>query len=492
MTTRRSGWGILAGVGAALLSAAGGIAGQGTAGDGSTRVYTLDEAVRTALDRNRELEAARYGLESAGGQVSEAWGNVWPSLDFSAGYTRNIQPQVSFLPAEFFDPEAQPGEQVPVQFGADNSWQTSFNAEQIVFDPRVFLGVGAASRFETLQREVVRGRAQAVATRTRIAYYDILLAREEARLTRESLERVRRSLAETRAMFEAGVSSELDVLRLEVEQANLSSDLRRSRNAVAEARRNLAVELAADDLNGVGVVGSLAEMDLDSLGANRPENREILTFGASGPFSGMERTRTLGLALEERTDVRQAELTTELRKTEMRVEQVEYLPRISIFGAYSVQAQENGSPDFFGVNSRQRATSKLAGIQVTLPVFTGFQREALIDQKRATLRQARAETRLARDRAEAQVTNLLERVAEARDRARAQKLAVRQAQRGYEIAGAEYREGVGSQLQLTDAEVALRQSEVNYARAVYDYLTAQARLDEATGQVPLVDELVRY
>jgi outer membrane protein TolC len=46
-----------------------------------------------------------------------------------------------------------------------------------------------------------------------------------------------------------------------------------------------------------------------------------------------------------------------------------------------------------------------------------------------------------------------------------------------------------SQLELTDAEVALRQSEFNYAQAVYDYLTARARLDEAVGQVPLVDRV---
>jgi outer membrane protein TolC len=43
---------------------------------------------------------------------------------------------------------------------------------------------------------------------------------------------------------------------------------------------------------------------------------------------------------------------------------------------------------------------------------------------------------------------------------------------------------VGSQLQITDAELALRQSEFNYAQAVYDYLTARSNLDAARGTVP--------
>ena len=49
----------------------------------------------------------------------------------------------------------------------------------------------------------------------------------------------------------------------------------------------------------------------------------------------------------------------------------------------------------------------------------------------------------------------------------------------------QYREGISSQLEVTDAEVALRQSEFNYAEAVYDYLVARARLDQALGMVPL-------
>jgi outer membrane protein TolC len=76
---------------------------------------------------------------------------------------------------------------------------------------------------------------------------------------------------------------------------------------------------------------------------------------------------------------------------------------------------------------------------------------------------------------------------ESRRRADAQRRAVRQAQRGFEIASAQYREGLGSQLELTDAEVALRESEFNYAQAAYDFLVAQANLDLAVGSVPLVD-----
>jgi len=114
-----------------------------------------------------------------------------------------------------------------------------------------------------------------------------------------------------------------------------------------------------------------------------------------------------------------------------------------------------------------------------------------VGQARAVLNQARNQSLLARVQAESQVKSILEQAQEALERARGQKLAVAQAQRGFEIASAQYQEGLSSQLELTDAEVALRQSEFNYARAVYDFLVFRAQLDEATGSVPMVNEVFR-
>ncbi len=446
---------------------------------------TLDAAVRTALERNRDVEAARFALEEAEERVSEAWSSVYPSLDFDASYTRNVSPTVNFLPAQIFDPTAGPDDYIGVQFGADNQWLSTISLEQPIFSAAAFIGVGAAGRYRSLQVETVRGLTQAVVTRVRVAYYQLLLQQEQLRLIGNSVRRVRESLKETRALNRAGLSSDYDVLRLEVELANLEPNLLRAENAVRQAQRQMRLELDLPDGETVEVRGALASMDLDDLSANTDENRGVLAF------TGFRDTGTadeaLRVAQESRSDLRQLELTESLRRTEMRLEQVEYLPRVTFFGNYVIAAQDNGSPNFFARGDGQRAYSRNIGVRVSVPIFQGFRRDARIDQKRAALRQAETRTRLAVDQARLQVENLVEEVNEALLRARAQRLAVSQAQRGFEIASAQYREGLGSQLELTDSEVALRQSEFNYAQAVYDYLVAGARLDEATGRVPAVD-----
>jgi outer membrane protein TolC len=121
---------------------------------------------------------------------------------------------------------------------------------------------------------------------------------------------------------------------------------------------------------------------------------------------------------------------------------------------------------------------------MSVPLFQGFAQTSRVAQRQATVRTAQTQTRFAQNRAESEVRNNVEQMEEARLRATAQGRAVQQAQRGFEIARATFREGLGSRLELTDAEVALRQSEFNYARAIYDYLTARARLEEAAGLVP--------
>ena len=442
------------------------VAAEGTA-PGGELLLSIDEVVELALDRGREMAEARLLLTEAEELASEAWGEVYPRVDFSASYVRNISPPVSFVPARVFNPAAPEGEFLSLEFGADNSWQSAVTLRQPLFDPRALVGLGAADNLLRLRTEMVRGQSQQVATRVRLLCYDLLLRGEEVRLTERSLERLRQALEETRGRARAGLASDYDVLRLEVELANLEPSLLLARNARDSARRRLGLELALDD------PGRLRLSEGASLLAG--ESASVL------PEGDLVQT-----ALAHRSDVRQLEQTAELSRKQVRIEQVEYLPKLSLFATWDVQAQQDGRPDFFG-SARTRATSKMAGLSVELPLFTGLQRDARIGQRRSALRQAEVRTRMARDQAEVQVRDLEAALTEAAQRQKAQGLAVAQARRGFEIASARFREGLGSQLEVTDAEVALRRSEFNMARAAHDRLARRAQLDLAVGRVSPVD-----
>lgn len=426
-------------------------------------VLTLEQALTAALAQNQLLAGARWNVDVAQARLREAWGSMLPAMTFSASYTRNLEVPQFFLPAIFFDTAASPGDVMPVQAGSDNSWYAQARADQPLFDAVYLLGVGAAGRYRALQEETVRGESQQVATTTRLSYYGVLLAQEQYRLMSNSVQRVEQVLEETRRLHEAGMASEYDVLRLEVELANLQPNLTRSANAADAARRTLAVAMGEPSLERVRLAGSLLSIDLPA-----PPAAERLAG-----------------AQENRSDLRQLALTRDLRETERKVEQSQYLPHVSVFWTWTTQGQGNGRIAWFG---DFHYTANAIGLEVSMPLFAGMQRPARLDRLGAVVRQAEAQLAYAREQAANEVQTLLDQARESYDRAVAQRQAVGQAERGYSIARKEYGAGLGSQLQVTDAELALRQSEFNYAQAVYDYLSARARLDAAIGDVPLVDD----
>jgi outer membrane protein TolC len=447
--------------------------------------FTLEQAVAAGLRSNRNLRVEELELERAEEQVQEAYGGLFPDIDGTLTYQRNIMVPEAFLPAFIFDPNAPPDELIPVRFGADNQWTAGISINQPLFDGRVFIGVGAAGQFKMLQTEVVRGSAQQVATGVRLAYYNVLLAHEARRVTENSISRVEQTLRETQAMNRAGLTGSYDVLRLEVQLANLRPNLRRTANEIAQTERQLSLLMGDDQVERAGAMGALYLVDTG--GNNDTANRALLDFVG---FRGAEEAtfdELFAAAMEMRSDIRQARLQKELEVVQVKLAKSELLPRLSAFFNFNLLAQENGALNFFGESPNQRTSTAVVGVQLEVPIFAGFERLNRVDQRRVELR--KAETRLID--LEQQVRDDIETVAadlsEARARAEAQQRAVGEAQRGFEIITAQYLAGTSSRLEVTDAELALRQAEQNYALAVYDYLNAYATLDLAIGVVPMVD-----
>lgn len=450
--------------------------------------YALDRAVAIALQNNRQLRISELGLASADKRVREAYGELFPQIDATAGLQRNLKLPEVFLPAFIFDPEAPPDQLVPVTFGADNQWSAGLTLEQKLFDATVFIGVGAAGKYRDLNVEAVRGAAQRVATNVRLAYLRVLLAQEQVRVTQNSIQRVERTLEETRALNRAGLASNYDVLRLEVQLANIRPNLRRSENELVEAERSLGLEMGLGEVQPVSAAGELHRMDLARLDENTADNQALLEFAGYEHAEQASFEELLVVAFQRRADLRQASVQRELEDIQMRVARSELFPRLNAFMNWSLLAQENGALNFYGENPDQRTTTAAVGVQLEVPIFSGGGRWSRVDQRKLAVRQAEEAIVDLRQRAENEVRTVSEQVTEARARAEAQREAVGQAERGFEIATSEFLAGTGPRLEVTEAELALRQAEVNYALAVYDYLAARAQLDLAVGTVPVVDD----
>lgn len=452
-------------------------------------VFTLEEAIQTSLSNNPEIKKAMLGVDDGNEQVKLAWAAVMPEITSSAQYTRNIEIPVNFVPARVFDPTAPEGELIPLQFGTDNNWQGGFSVSQNIFKGEALVGISTARLYKSAQQDIYRNISQQVITQTRIAYYNVLLAKENYRVLETSLQRLEELLRENKVRLEAGIADEYDVLRIEVQLANQRPLLVQVQNQIEAARRNLNLLLGLPSNTPTHVLGNLLEYELMTThqSGDQPEmNNQHLAF--IDAMSGMFATDRLWLeeptreVLQARGDVEVLESQIALRDKQLTAFRSRFLPTVS--ASYNLQwtAAQPGSPSFF----ENAVRFQTLGLNVSMPLFQGFQRTSDITRVKIEQHTLRTDLDQTLNRAEAEwatITEELERILGSVD---ARKLAVYQANEGYRIATKRLESGVGSQLEVTDAELQVREAEFNYVQLVHDYLVTKANFDLATGRVPFL------
>ena len=446
----------------------------------------LTEAIQVALANNSQVKRSLLSLKTADEQVRLAWSEVMPDISGSATYTRNLEIPVNFVPAQFFDPNAPAGELVPLQFGTDNNWQGGLSVQQTLFRGEAFVGINSSKIFKAVQAENLRATSQEIVTQTRVAYYNVLVAEEQLRLQQATVERLKQNLKENQARLDAGLIDEYAVLQVRVQLQNQEPQLTQARYEVQQAYRELKVVLGIPLDLEFSVEGDFNEFDVTSQKAEAEINANLKRVDTMTPYQYEKKSNVMDIATDLRGDIRMLETRNDLKNREIKAIKSRFLPTLTANYNLNWSAAQAGSPVFFGTDET-RARSQQIGVTLSLPIFQGFSRTANLNiaqiEKRDLEEQQRAAVRSAKNEIQSARESLNQAIETAPARTRALELA----RKGYERAQARLENGLGSQLDVTNAELQLREAEANYARMVYNYLSAKARYDKAIGMVPFVD-----
>lgn len=442
---------------------------------------TLDEAIKIAVANSPQVKQALLSVKDADQLVKIAYSEVYPEISSSLNYTRNFEIPVNFVPGEFFG--GAPGTLVPVAFGTDNNWQGGFTANQTLFRGETLVGLSSATVFKTVQTENYRAISQQVITQTRIAYYYVLAAIEQYQLQETQIKRLEQNLKENQARQKVGLVDDYAVLSLNVQLSNQRPQLIEAKYAVDEAYRMLKITMGLPLQFEFEVKGSLNDFDILSNENDNGVNEQIKRVDQMNPYTFHKGSfDSLGLELM-RGDLRVLDASLDLSEKELIAVKSRFLPTLS--ATYNLQwtSAEPDAPTFFENSARFQTL----GINLSLPLFQGFKRIADVQRVQIARKDLEEQKRGALLMAQNEVASASEDLNQAFETAEARKIALDQANEGYDRAQKRLENGLGSQLELTDAEVQVRQAEVNYALMVYQYLTAKAEYDLATGKVPFVD-----
>jgi outer membrane protein TolC len=235
------------------------------------------------------------------------------------------------------------------------------------------------------------------------------------------------------------------------------------------------------------VAGDLSSFDIRAESVEDTANQALKEVDRMTPLSLEADSTLLQQAFDYRGDLRVLEVQQQLQEKRISAEKSKYLPSIS--ATYNMQwsAAQAGNPVFFGTDD-QRARAQTFMIGVQLPIFQGFSRDAAIQQAQIQRKDLELQEYQAKRTAESELVSAEEGLREAFQVETARKRALEQARVGYERAVKRYRNGLGSQQEVNDAELQLREAETGYAQTVFNYLSAKAQYDQALGKVPFVEK----
>lgn len=440
-----------------LLVAALSVAPVRTVGAQSTDTLRLgiEEAVTRVLRTSDESRIADAQVALLDAQVLSARAAGLPQMRLASSYQQIVQNARADIVGQVFNQRY--------------NYNTNLQIQQSLFQGgRVISASQAASRAEraaVATREETRAQLAVGMQRT---YLNVVFTARLLDIQRRNLVLADERLAQTEQLERAGRSSRYEVLRARVERANLEPVVRQ-----AEADQELA------------------ELELRRL-LNLPLDRPLLLT------TDLDATRVRALAdaatteaatppTSVRASVRAAEATASARSASIRVARADLLPSLNatVTGGFLALPRITGFPSGF---ERANGWYPDQSFQFffSWPLFDGLRAKGAIDLAQAQEQLANLELRRAREDASIDIARAQAELARARSVAIARETTVREAEEAFELASLRFSRGIGTQLEVSDAQLAMLTARSTDARATFDLYLAVAELARVRAEpIPL-------
>jgi outer membrane protein TolC len=198
----------------------------------------------------------------------------------------------------------------------------------------------------------------------------------------------------------------------------------------------------------------------------------------SAAWESMDLSGLVSRAQSQRQDLAASAYEINILQDNVRAAKADYWPSLKLHGSINWQIQT----DDFGIPYDERTRSWQGMLTLSYPLFDGFRRSGTVGVAKVDLSKARLRRQDLAKSVLLEVEQTRNNFIEATERLEAQEETVGQAQRGLEIASVRYESGVGTQLEVLDAQLELTTARINAETARHDRLVARALWRRAMGE----------
>lgn len=389
---------------------------------------------------------------------AEITGLAYPQINAKGEFSGYIDPLKTFVPAEFMDPSLiGQNKFIPVTFMPRFSNTASVTASQILFDGSIFVALQARNTIIKLAEQGKQLTDEEIRYNIQKAYYALVIANKQYGILKSSLANARKLIYEIETLYESGFVEKIEVDRTSVQVNNLSTDSIRIGNILTLTEQLLKYQMGMEIDQPIRLTDTAIEETV--LQAQALAHNPVVDYA-------------------NRTDFQLLQTRLKLNEYDLKRHRLSGLPSLAAFGS---AAYNYASSNFRDLLHEKYIFYSMAGLQLNVPLFDGLQRRNRVKQAKLEIEKTGNDMhnlRLGIDfQAGQAASNLRNSLLALQNQSRNMTLA----RNVLDLSGKKYQAGVGSNLELTQAQNDLLQAQNNYFQALFDVINADADLRKAMG-----------
>lgn len=420
--------------------------------EGQVYSFTLADCINYAYQHRDSVLNAALDVKSAEYHIKETTGRGLPQINATGTFQDYLKIPTSLLPGEFF---GAPGTFIPVKFGVKYQSNLGVALTQMLFDGDYLVGLKTRESYKKLfELSYNRTKIDANVTVTKV-YYQVLVNGEQIKLLDANIAQLKQLVDQTTAQNKQGFVERIDVDRLTVQYNDLITTRENTINLLALNYQLLKFQMGMPIENNLILRDKLQDVKLEAL----------------------DQANTDTTFYRNRIEYGLVETQKKLSEFDLKSRKAAYLPKLSFNASYANSYQNNS----FGNLYSTAYPVGYIGLSLNIPIFNGFQRSYQVKQAAITVQKAENSLFSLKNALNLQASQAKIVYNNGLRSLNNQKANQALAQEVLRVTRIKYQQGVGSSIEVTQAQTALQDADNKYIQGLYQALVSKVDLDKAYG-----------
>jgi outer membrane protein TolC len=418
--------------------------------------FSIQQALDYAKANNVQVKNALLNVQAQNETNREITAAALPNITGTGNLMNYLELPVSLLPGEIFG--QPPGSYIPVRFGTKYNSTIGIQLQQTLFDGQVFVGLQARKTSVDFQLKNVEVTEELIKANIYKVYYQLVASKTQIQILDANIQRLEKLENDTRILYTNGFAEKLDEDKVSIQLTNLNTEKIKALNSIEIGYLGLKTLLGMPAKDTLELTDKITEGQIES---------NILA--------------DTGFQYQDRKEYQYLELAKKLNEYNIKRYQLSYLPILSLNAGYNKNAQRN-TFDLF-VKDGDWFTTSFVGFNLSVPIFSGFAKDARVAKSKIDLRQTNNQLENLRNTIDNEVQQSRINFNTAQNTLRFQKKNMELAEKVYNQTRKKYEIGTGSNIEISAAQTDLITAQNNYLSALYGAIVARIDYLKATGKL---------